>query len=69
MLGYTTQDLNNMKYGVDSALLVLDSDEHPAIHNYLVTASDFLGGRWAEGYFDYWITGLSMIMYVVIVMP
>ena len=50
MLGYTTQDLNNMKYGVDSALLVLDSDEHPAIHNYLVTASDFLGGLWAEGY-------------------
>jgi hypothetical protein len=52
MLGYTMNDLNNMKYGVDSALLVLDSDEHPAIHNYLVTASDFLGGLWAEGYFD-----------------
>ena len=52
MLGYTKEDLNNMKYGVDSALLVLDSDEHPAIHNYLVMTKDFLDGLLAEGYFD-----------------
>lgn len=52
MLGYTMSDLNNMKYGIDSALLILDSDENPAIHRYLSQASDLLGGLWAEGYFD-----------------
>ena len=45
MLGYTKEDLNDMIYGINS-------DENPAIHNYLTTASDFLQGLWAEGYFD-----------------
>jgi hypothetical protein len=52
MLGYTLEDLNNMVYGVDNAMLLINSDENPAIHNYLVTARDFLQGLWAEGYFD-----------------
>jgi len=52
MLGYTLEDLNNMVYGVDNAMLLINSDEHPAVHNYLVTARDFLQGLWAEGYFD-----------------
>jgi hypothetical protein len=52
MLGYTEEDLNNMKYGIDSALLMIDTDDNPAIARYLTTASDFLGGLWAEGYFD-----------------
>ena len=52
MLGYTVEDLNNMVYGIDNAVLLINSDENPAIHNYLVTASDFLQGLWAEGYFD-----------------
>jgi hypothetical protein len=52
MLGYGPNDLNNMTYGVDSAMLLINSDENPAIHNYLVTARDFLQGLWAEGYFD-----------------
>jgi hypothetical protein len=41
-----------MVYGVDNAMLLINSDENPAIHNYLVTARDFLQGLWAEGYFD-----------------
>jgi len=52
MLGYTVEDLNNMKYSVDTAILLINSDENPAIYNYLLTTSDFLGGLWAEGYFD-----------------
>ena len=52
MLGYTEEDLNNMRYGIETADLMINSDENPAIHNYLVMASDFLGGLWAEGYFD-----------------
>jgi len=31
----------------------LENENHPAIHNYLVTAHDFLQGLWAEGYFDH----------------
>ena len=52
MLGYTDNDLTNMIYGVDTAMLLIDSDENPSIYNYLVTTSDFLKGLWAEGYFD-----------------
>jgi hypothetical protein len=52
MLGYTQADLNDMIYGVDNALLLINTDENPAIARYLTTASDFLQGLWAEGYFD-----------------
>ena len=52
MLGYTKEDLNDMIYGINSADTMINSDENPAIHNYLTTASDFLQGLWAEGYFD-----------------
>jgi hypothetical protein len=38
MLGYELQDLNDMTYGIDSALLMINQD--------------FLNGLWAEGYFD-----------------
>ena len=52
MLGYTERDLADMTYGVYQADLLINADENPAIHNYLVTAHDFLQGLWAEGYFD-----------------
>lgn len=52
MLGYSKEDLDNMVYGINTADLMLNSDENPAIHNYLIMASDFLQGLWAEGYFD-----------------
>jgi hypothetical protein len=52
MLGYTKEDLANMTYGVNSADLMIDADNNPAIHNYLVMTRDFLDGLWAEGYFD-----------------
>ena len=53
MLGYTKEDLDNMVYGIKTADFMLDADQNPAIHNYLVMASDFLSGLWAEGYFDH----------------
>ena len=53
MLGYTAEDLTNMKYSVDTAVLLINADENPAIHNYLIMAHDFLQGLWAEGYFDH----------------
>jgi hypothetical protein len=52
MLGYTKEDLDNMMYGIQNADLLINADENPAIHNYLVIANDFLEGLWAEGYFD-----------------
>jgi hypothetical protein len=52
MLGYTQRDLADMTYGVGSADLLINADEHPAIHNYLVKTEEFLQGLWAEGYFD-----------------
>lgn len=53
MLGYTGRDLADMIYGVDQADLLINADENPAIHNYLVKAQDFLLGLWSEGYFDH----------------
>lgn len=52
MLGYTLQDLDNMINGIENADLMINADENPAIHNYLVMAHDFLQGLWAEGYFE-----------------
>lgn len=52
MLGYTKEDLDRMTYGISSADLLINADEHPAIHNNLVMAREFLEGLWAEGYFD-----------------
>jgi hypothetical protein len=52
MLGYTKEDLDNMIYGVANADLLINADENPAIHNYLVKTEEFLNGLWAEGYFD-----------------
>jgi hypothetical protein len=52
MLGYTKEDLDNMVYGINTADFMLDADQNPAIHNYLIMAGDFLAGLWAEGYFD-----------------
>jgi hypothetical protein len=52
MLGYSKEDLDEMIYGVNTAILLINSDENPAIHRMLGEASDFLEGLWAEGYFD-----------------
>jgi hypothetical protein len=52
MLGYEESDLNDMRYAIDSAVLIIGEDEHPAIVRDLKKASDFLDGLWAEGYFD-----------------
>lgn len=52
MLGYTVKDLSDMSYGIESADLLINADEHPAIHNYLVKANEFLIGLYTEGHFD-----------------
>lgn len=50
MLGYTQKDLADMTYGVWQADLLVNADENPAIHNYLMTTHDFLMGLYAEGH-------------------
>ena len=50
MLGYTEEQVSNMLYGIKSADLIIDADENPAIHNYLVMAADFIEGLFAEGH-------------------
>jgi hypothetical protein len=50
MLGYKEEDILSMIYGVSSADLLIDADENPAIHNYLVMTSEFLEGLLAEGH-------------------
>ena len=52
MLGYEETDLNDMRYAIDCAILLINNDENPAIVRDLAKASDFLDGLWAEGYFD-----------------
>ena len=49
MLGYTENDVTNMLYAIKSADLLINPDENPAIHNYLVMAADFFEGLFAEG--------------------
>ena len=50
MLGYTEKDIIEMIYGVKTADLLINSDENPAIHNYLVNTADFLEGLLVEGH-------------------
>jgi hypothetical protein len=52
MLGYDKRDLADMMYGVYQADFLIDADENPAIHNYLVTTHEFLEGLLSEGYFN-----------------
>ena len=49
LMGYTEEDVELMLYGVQSADLLIDSDENPAIHNYLVGTAEFLEGLLEEG--------------------
>ena len=50
MLGYTEEDIEQMIYGVRSADLLINADENPAIHNYLISTWDFLEGLLMEGH-------------------
>jgi hypothetical protein len=49
VLGYTETDVNEMIYGVETALLLINTDENPAISRYLINTVDFLSGVLAEG--------------------
>ena len=44
MFGYPKADIDNMKYGVDCSLMLINANENPAIHRYLKEASDFFEG-------------------------
>ena len=52
MLGYEMDDLKDMIASVESVLTTVNSDDDPWLFNGLVITKDFLGGLWAEGYFD-----------------
>lgn len=50
MLGYTMEDLKNMMESIGIAYEIIDG---PAdLEAGLDQAYEFLGGLWAEGYFD-----------------
>jgi hypothetical protein len=50
MLGYSTKDVFEMIYGIESAILLINTDENPAIHRYLENSKDLLEGLLAEGH-------------------
>jgi hypothetical protein len=50
MLGYKEQDVAEMLYGVQTAILLINTDENPAIHRYLSNTADLLEGLLAEGH-------------------
>ena len=52
MLGYATNDLDEMVSAIQSALTTVNSDDDPWPYNNLWKAQEFLQGLWAEGYFD-----------------
>ena len=52
MLGYELSDLDDMISGIDTAMHLIEHPKNEHIYNKLNTASDFLKGLWAEGYFD-----------------
>jgi hypothetical protein len=52
MLGYVTNDLDEMVSAIQSALTTVNSDDDPWLYNNLWKAQEFLQGLWAEGYFD-----------------
>lgn len=52
MLGYEIDDLRDMINAVESVLTTVNSDDDPWLYNNLIITKDFLGGLWAEGYFD-----------------
>jgi hypothetical protein len=52
MLGYSKEDFDEMIYGVNTAVLLINSDENPAIHRMLSEASGFLQDLQSKGYFD-----------------
>jgi hypothetical protein len=49
LLGYKTEDAVEMIYGIESAILLIDTNDNPAIHRYLSNAADLLRGLIAEG--------------------
>jgi hypothetical protein len=50
MLGYNSADIEEMIYGLESTLLMINTDENPAIYRYLMNTVDFLSGVLAEGH-------------------
>ena len=52
MLGYNTKDIMEMAYGVESAMMLINADENPAIIRFLDNTKDLLAGLLAEGYIN-----------------
>jgi len=52
MLGYELKDLQEMIQSVDASLTQVDDTDDPWLHSRLVMTHSFLGGLWAEGYFE-----------------
>lgn len=52
MLGYSSNDLDEMIVAIQSVMTTVNSDNDPWLHGNLWKAQEFLQGLWAEGYFD-----------------
>jgi hypothetical protein len=52
MLGFTKKDLDNMMACVTTAIEKTNEKDDPWLHGSLCKTHEFLGGLWAEGYFD-----------------
>jgi hypothetical protein len=52
MLGYGLDELQDMINAVEAMISTLHEHEDPDLYTSLVITKDFLGGLWAEGYFD-----------------
>jgi hypothetical protein len=50
MLGYTSIEVEDMIYSIGAAILIINTDENPAIHRGLSNAIDLLEGLLAEGH-------------------
>ena len=50
MLGYKVTDIEEMLYGVETAAMLINTDENPAIARYLINTVEFLSGILAEGH-------------------
>ena len=53
MLGYELDDLKDMIESINFVIeQIKNPDVRPGTLENLILAKDFLGGLWAEGYFD-----------------
>lgn len=49
LMGYAEEDIEDMKYGIQCARLMINADKNPAIDRFLQEAHSLLDGLLVEG--------------------